>query len=84
MHRVVYAKSVEECEEISCIALSSSMSSFRKIQIIEFAYSASCLGYRAEESDCCDTVCSGLFISFRFAKYSKPVLVHRTLPVRIP
>ena len=46
MHRVVYTKSVEECEEISCIALQSSKSSFRKIQILdEFADSALSLFY---------------------------------------
>ena len=58
----------------------ASNSSFRKIQILEFTYSALSLflyslfkGYRTEETDCCDTgyvhFSSGLFISFRFVTF---------------
>ena len=34
LHRVVYAKSVKESEEISCMSLQSSKRSFRNIQIL--------------------------------------------------
>ena len=40
LHRVVYTKRVKQSEEISCISLQSSRSSFRKIRIFKFAYSA--------------------------------------------
>ena len=38
LHRAVYTKSVRESEEIGCISLQSSRSSFRKIQMFKFAY----------------------------------------------
>ena len=45
LHRVVYTKTVKEWEEISCISLQSSKSSFRNIHIFKFAYSALPLFY---------------------------------------
>ena len=75
LHRVVYMKSVKEWEEISCTSLQSSRSSFRKIQIfnlhiLHLRCFIPCLGYRAEESDCCDTgyvrFSTWLFFLFRF------------------
>ena len=54
------------------------------LHILHFRCFIPCLGYQTEESDCCDTgyihfstslfilIC---FISFRFAKYSKPLKV---------
>ena len=77
-------KTVKESEEISCISLQSSRSSFRKIRIFKFAYSALplflFLGKVIEQRN--RTVVtldmfisvhdySFRFFSFRFAKYSK-------------
>ena len=45
LHGAVYTKSVRESEEIGCTSLQSSKSSFRKIRIFEFAYSALALFY---------------------------------------
>ena len=45
LHRVVYTKSVKESEEIRCISLQSLKCSFRKIQILKFAYSVLPLFY---------------------------------------
>ena len=61
---------------VSQNTVSPSKSSFRKIPIFEFAYSALLVWVIARrESDCCDTwyvlFSTDLFISFRFAKYSK-------------
>ena len=75
LHQVVYMKSIKEWEEISCTSLQSSRSSFRKIQIfnlhiLHLRCFIPCLGYRTEESDCCDTgyvrFSTWLFFLFRF------------------
>ena len=64
LHRVVYTKRVKELEEISCISLQSSkpalVSQNTDFKICIFCTSAvfiPWLGYRTEESDCCDTGC---------------------------
>ena len=63
LHRVIYTKNVKESEEISCISLQSSRSSFRKIQIIEFLY----LHFR------CLTRCLGSKSFLHRAVYTKSV-----------
>ena len=84
LHRVVYMKTVEESEEISCISLQSSKRSFRKIQIFKFPYSALPSFYSLFRLShrriglLRHWICSFQymiihFVSFRFAKYSKPL-----------
>ena len=75
LHRVAYTKSVKESEEVSCILLQSSKRSFRKIQIFKFAYAALPLFYslfRPGFRLCSFQYMIIRFVSFRFAKYSKP------------
>ena len=83
----------KELEEIGCISLQSSMSSFCKIQIFEFAYSALPLFYSSFRLSHREIwllwylICSFQymfihFVSFRFAKYSKPSIANKWLPVR--
>ena len=83
LHQVVYMKSVKEWEEINYTSLQSSRSLFRKIQIFKFAYSALLLFYSLFRLShrgvrllwhwiCLFQYMIIHFVSFRFAKYSKP------------
>ena len=86
LHRVVTTKSVKESEEISCISLKSLRSSFRKIQIcnlrngalVTFGLKLCSNTKSVKESEEVSYISlesnksSFRFVSFRFAKYSKP------------